>query len=168
MKNRKLWMMCACLIIGSIHSFSYSQSIIRQSINSYGASGVIDGISIRQTLGQAYSTSTFLDGKVGLNPGFQQYISLSLNNKLIDNQPVTLDIYPNPAISMIKFKLSNALRDVSIKVWDVNGRIIHVDRITDLGNHSIICEEWPDGIYGIVIYDHGMKALFTSKLIKSK
>src|SRR5210317_1275739 len=76
-----------------------SQSIIRQSINSFGGTSIVNGIRISETAGQAFHTQTTQNSNLVFHPGFQQQMFLIKEKIVLDIEEITVKMYPNPATS---------------------------------------------------------------------
>jgi len=160
------------LCIGIAASFSVfaalqseAQSIKRQSIASNGSAATIDGISIRQTIGQPYFTSAYYDNETGLRPGFQQFSRFNL--ELIQSAYLNLKVYPNPAVETVTLESENAIKDALIQVRDINGKLLLNETIAELKTYSIHCETWTNGAYFIHLSDKN-NTTYLSKLIITK
>jgi len=88
------------------------------------------------TLGIAFASSNIYDNRPNVHAGSVLIID-SLNIEFAplgiaeDYQQSNLKVYPNPASSKIFFELDNNLKNSSIKVFDVQGKIIKSENITD-------------------------------------
>jgi len=131
-----------------------AQSIKRQVISSFGSSAVIsENLTISQSAGQSYNTtSNQTNGTI--SQGFQQPPSFVVE-ELKNNTSASLDImmYPNPASHSITLTSKNELANAWIQVADVNGKLIHSEKIANLNEHKINCAIWANGIYFITIQD---------------
>jgi len=145
---------------------SEAQTIIRQSIGSFGTSTHTEGMLLSQTVGQPYFTSGFYSGEVNIRPGFQQpsNFSLELVNSTFN---LTLNVYPNPAVHSITIVSPEVIKVGQLLVLDINGRLILKETINDLKSYKMNCEEWSNGFYTITLSD-SQKHRYTSNLIISK
>ncbi|RED50565.1 T9SS type A sorting domain-containing protein [Seonamhaeicola aphaedonensis] len=154
------------VIILLLSSYSYSQTIIRQSISSYGTTSTGDAHYYAQTIGQSYNTQSSKNTKV--MQGFLQPVSLKIEKVTQSNvEELELKIFPNPSQYSVTLKSSDAIKDAIILVSDVHGHIIYNQRIQSLEVHNINCSSWSTGIYLLKVQDDNNKQL-VSKLIISK
>ena len=148
-------------------------SIIRQCINSYGASVVTNSsLRVSQTAGQPYHTATNFDkqSQTRYNPGFQQNHLLfgypgekDDDDKKADTTLSGLTIYPNPANNNIYIGPGNKAKGLHFRVMNSNGNIVYEDKNEHAGKYVINCADWPAGIYFITAYNkhnyHSYKVL---------
>lgn len=145
-----------------------AQSIERQSISSYGSSTTLDGITIQQSIGQPYSTVSYTDGQITVNPGFQQSTTLySILQDDLLGQNLQLTVYPNPVVNSLSIEIPADLNATSVVVTDLSGRILSNEQVTESGQHSINCAEWPTGLYLIKLVDN-IQNVYSAKFIINK
>ena len=166
MNHLKYGMIFLLILFGNFSVIVEAQSIRRETISSFGSSGMINGIPILQTAGQPFSTDTYLDGTMGINPGFQQAIS---SGKKLDIKNLThsIGVYPNPATDYIRFIPSKSLKG-TLKITDANGKIIYSAVVPEFKDYRVQCENWTGGLYAIIIIEEDTKICFTSKIIVTK
>ena len=145
---------------------SKAQSIQRQSISSTGTYNQTDGVLIQQTIGQPYATGGYYANDLVLRPGFQQFSNIKLE-LIRPPAEFSLNVYPNPVIQSVTIESREVIDQAFIQVTDLNGRITIKENVADLRTHVINCNEWPNGIYFITLYNKN-KNIFSSKIIKSK
>ena len=145
---------------------SQAQSIQRQSISSIGSYNLTGGVLIQQTIGQPYATGGYYANDLVLRPGFQQFSNLEMG-LIKPPAKLTLNVYPNPVVQSVTIESRETIDNALIQVTDLNGRITMKENVADLRKHVINCNEWPNGIYFITLYDKN-KNIFSSKIIKSK
>ena len=142
-----------------------AQSVKRQSINSLGSSGKIGSISIHQSVGQSYSTKGSYDSKTGIRPGFQQPESFFLES--VENEKMRLDVYPNPAAYSLTISNDELIKDASLVIIDLNGKVITNTNFSEFKSHTINCSDWANGSYFITLKSNEVE-FYTSTLIISK
>ena len=141
-------------------SLTYSQTIIRSSINCFGSSYIEGSLLIRQTAGQSANTESFSNGQL-LRQGFQQPIGIT--PKSLTRSNITLSLFPNPATINAKLTVIGNLSDYDIIITDITGRRITVIKTNSLEN-NIDCTKLPLGICLVsVIKDNELLA--TTKLV---
>ncbi|WP_223549878.1 MULTISPECIES: T9SS type A sorting domain-containing protein [Aestuariivivens] len=154
------------VIIMLFSSFSYSQTIIRQSISSYGTTVTGDDYYYAQTIGQSYNTSNSIN--INVTQGFLQPVSFKIE-KVAQNdvEELNIKIFPNPSSYSITLKSTEALKKAVILISNVQGHIIYDHEVQSLEEHVINCSSWATGIYLMKVQDDSNKQL-VSKLIISK
>lgn len=132
---------------------SKAQSVQRQSIASSGTYMLVNGILIRQTVGQPYSTIAHYGKEISYRPGFQQpsNFSLKLINSTFSN--LSLNVYPNPAAYSVTIESSEVINDALLQAVNMNGKLILNEKVGKLKTHSINCNTWDNGAYFITLYD---------------
>lgn len=138
----------AALLLVVIASESYSQSIARQSINSFGTSTFTDGYRISETVGQAYITKTGGIGSLVFHPGFQQQM-VAGKKVVITSEEMHIEFFPNPASSLLRILPSRVIERALITVVDMNGKVISESEHAMLGETSFDVSAWPSGLYSI-------------------
>ena len=145
---------------------SYSQTIARQSISSYGSTSSSDGHSYSQTVGQSYNTKSLENIKV--TQGFLQPISYKIEKVIQDNiEALNISVYPNPAHHSVNVKSSNVLKEAFIIVSNIHGNIIYEQKIQSVKEHVIDCSLWATGIYIIKIQDDSNKQSVNKLIISN-
>ncbi len=131
---------------------NFGQSIKRQSISSYGASGTVAGVFISQTGGQSYGTTNLNQEKGNVLQGFQQYKNFALKIEGSLNQKnLEMDIYPNPATQAFTISSKKAMENYTITIADSWGKIVLSENINDIIQYQINCESYSNGIYFITV-----------------
>lgn len=155
-----------CLFIFSNSSFLQAQSIKRESISSYGATGVIDKLLIEQTAGQPYFTYNEATGNnISVLSGFQQPNILKLTNKNEEVLKISdISVFPNPAKSTATIHSEELIESSTIHIRSVLGKTVLLEKVENLHRYKINCSNWEDGIYFITIGDD-KNNLATLKLI---
>ncbi len=145
---------------------SYAQSIVRQSITSYGSSKAVGNHSFSQTVGQPYSTKASNDQTT--LPGFQQPVSMKIEK--MEPTPIEeLDvyIYPNPAKYSLFIKSKQTIEEGIVKVTNTQGTVVYSKQLSSLVNHEISCDSWSPGVYLISIQNSNNQQT-VKKLVISK
>jgi hypothetical protein len=75
---------------------------------------------------------------------FTNFIELAGVGLAEQESEATAMIYPNPGKNVLN--ISTRLKDARVEVYDMNGRMIHKQEITD-NITSINTERWPAGAY---------------------
>ncbi len=144
---------------------SYSQTIARQSISSYGSTSSTDGHSYSQTVGQSYNTKSLEN--INVTQGFIQPISYKIEKVIQDDiKALDISVYPNPAHHSVNLKSSSVLKEAFIVISNIHGNIIYEQKIQNVKEYVINCSLWATGIYIIKIQDDSNKQS-VSKLIIS-
>lgn len=153
-----------CLYLGISCSLfcspSFSQSIKRQSIGSGGNEVYSDGMIIHQSVGQSYSTQTNYENGIGFMPGFQQANSLQI--EALENT-INLSVFPNPTSLSFTLESTEPLNDISLEVFNAEGKSILSEKLNSLSKHTIVCDSWQKGVYFIKVYDK-MNKNYSSKI----
>ncbi|MEF8810589.1 MAG: T9SS type A sorting domain-containing protein [Bacteroidales bacterium] len=177
MKNKHF---TGCLLLLAILPFlsitGEAQTIARQNIGIYGAAGTIENAGIiSQTIGQPYSTITYNEGGIRINPGFQQSAYLgnlkNTQNDLEDKKSSNKDfqelkIYPNPARDIIH--IETVIERGSLQVFNMKGKKILSKEISYSGSDPIHCRDWANGLYMILVFDKANQANYSTKVLISK
>lgn len=152
----RIWLFKVGAIIMLFSTNSFSQTIARQSISSYGSTSSADGHLYSQTVGQAYNTENLKDTKV--TQGFLQPVSYTIE-KMIQNvdKELKIRLYPNPAHHSVMLKSTTELKEAFLEVSNLQGKIIFKEKIHNLKEHVINCSLWSAGIYIIKIQDDSNK-----------
>mgnify|MGYP006274216827 CR=1 FL=1 len=170
--DKKFKWLIAILVIVCLHSEKgNSQSIIRQSINSYSPSGYIPGGYVSQTIGQPYSTFSYKDVEIGINPGFQQafMMNLKVSKKVEPIEELTkFKIYPNPASSFLHLEFNDVVENACIKVTNMKGKTFLIEKLSDVKEYQINCKSWKEGIYVVSVLNAENSANHSSKILISK
>lgn len=145
---------------------SYSQTIARQSISSYGTTSSADGHSYSQTVGQAYNTKNQQNGNV--TQGFLQPVNFKIE-KVVQDVDKALDIrlYPNPTQYSVTLKSTTELKEAFLEVSNLQGKIIYKEKIQSVKEHVINCSLWSSGLYIIKIQDDRNKQSINKLIISN-
>lgn len=154
------------IVLAGIAGQVDAQTLQRLSVASGGTSAIGSGMVIQQTIGQPYVTQTFYDNEVTYRPGFQQSAAIKLEPVMLQSA-LSLDIFPNPAVSTVNINTSELISNATIKVTDMEGKLILNEKISELQTFSIHCENWANGTYLINVSDSQNKK-YISKLIINK
>ena len=78
---------------------------------------------------------------------------------------ISVAVFPNPmsVSSTVAFHSVNGLKEPSLKLFDVNGKILREEKLND-DRYTLQRNDLPSGIYFISIFDNG-RSLHTAKLI---
>lgn len=127
---------------------SFAQSILRQSISPLGSSSQEGSIYLSQTMGQAYHTGSGTHGSMTVRPGFQQTPRISFGETKSDPEgQLALEYYPNPAQDRIVLESQEEISQVSIRVVNDQGVLIHTQQLAGMKNHQVDCSHWIPGTY---------------------
>ena len=149
-----------------LSSHSYSQTIARQSISSYGSASSADGHSYSQTVGQAYNTKN--SENTNVTQGFLQPVSYKIEKVIIDNiEALEISVFPNPARHSVILKSTNELEEAFIAVSNIQGKIIYEQKIQRVKEHVIDCSLWSTGMYIIKIQDDSNKQSVNKLIISN-
>ena len=168
MKTKLKWSPAMILVLLSFCSMGYSQSVKRQSIGSYGAGGLIDGVYISQTVGQPFFTSGHNDHVITISPGFQQPAAYMKRKVKTITEYCTLDVFPNPASDHFFIETSDLIESAVMRITDLNGRVILQEVLPNLHQHMISSSHLHDGLYFIHVESDNKKQNYISKIIISK
>lgn len=147
-------------------SFSFSQTVIRQSISSYGTTTTGNDHYYAQTIGQSYNTQS--TENINVMQGFIQPVSLKIEKvPQNDAEELEIKIFPIPSRYSVTLKSSVALKEAVITISNVQGNIMYDQKIQSLEEHVINCSSWATGVYLLRIQDDNNKKS-VSKLIISK
>ena len=147
----KIWLFNLGVLMMFLSFQSYSQTIARQSISSYGSTSSVDGQTYSQTIGQAYNTKN--QENVRVTQGFLQPVSYKIEKVNQDRDELDISVYPNPAHHSVFLKTTKVLKEAFISISDLNGKLIYNQQIQNVKEHVIDCSLWSTGIYIIKIQD---------------
>ena len=156
------------LIIGS--TYSVAQTISRQSVGTIGKSFSNNEMTVQQSIGQSYGTSSRHQNTVHVHPGFiqRQQLFLVEENTLTD-LPIELLIYPNPSAAFVQFSAEepseNVDETIQIEVFSIDGVRIFSNQIPNLSSYILDCSSWSSGSY-IIHISRNNRQLYYAKLIK--
>ncbi len=74
--------------------------------------------------------------------------------------PASMQLYPNPATTMVRFRTAQTTR---LDIYDVTGRNLH-SQVMESGDHSIDVARWTAGLYTVKVTIEGQ--VYTCKLQK--
>jgi len=154
----KLLVVLVVLAIITTPAETHGQSIKRQAISSYGGSANINDITISHTVGQCFNTNSNSSDGLTVLKGFQQPVTLAIipDKKLEDDLP-QLSLYPNPATFSVTIESASMIEELGIRIFDMTGKVLYINKVNEFLNHTISCERWPNGIYVIQAIDSAGK-----------
>lgn len=129
-----------------------AQSVKRQSIGTIGTTYHSESLTVQQSVGQPYQTSSYASNGSELLPGFIQPVNYS-SSIVSTTFSVQINIFPNPATEMVSFIVNENLEDLSLEVYEQTGKLIYREEIHSLGAYKLNCSKWMNGIYMISIKD---------------
>lgn len=132
---------------------NFGQSIQRQCVSSYGASGTAKGAMVMQTAGQSFSTHA-AGSETGALQGFQQ--SHHFNVKVMphdQSKGLEINVYPNPASKMVTIKTTELMEGYHLNVTDNSGKLLVSQNIDGYSQFNLLCEDWKNGVYFIRVND---------------
>lgn len=141
---------------------TFGQTLDRETLTSGNGSETSElGESVQYTIGQAYQTTTIIDGSFALTPGFQQPAFSSFLELINPNlEGSKIGIYPNPAINYVNLEL-NLLDDKGVKCSIINiwGQVIGTQNYNvPEGEQKLVFSfgyHLPPGIYTIKVIANG-------------
>ena len=160
LKKYCIFFLCVILFNALLNA---QPSIQRSTIGSIGSSAIIDGMLVRQTVGQPYGTITTSSNDFNYRPGFQQPLFRIINIR----QSISATIFPNPTIEEVNIETSITIYQATITMYDVAGKVIHRYEYEELKTCKIDCTGLPTGTYLLIISDK-KSDLSTNKLIVSR
>ena len=146
----------------------FSQSIIRQSIGTIGSSYSDESITIQQSTGQVFNTSSSQINNMENLPGFIQPKSIEID--LItdrDHAQIELLIFPNPSSDKISFISDEIINNVQLILYDQLGEQIHNQKVINLNNFIFDCSHLAGGIYYLSLEKDGGSPSYYAKLTKN-
>ncbi|WP_242092241.1 T9SS type A sorting domain-containing protein [Aestuariivivens sediminicola] len=162
----KMGLFSLSIVFMLLSSYGYSQTVIRQSISSYGTTTTGDDHYYAQTIGQSFNTQSVENSRV--MQGFLQPVSIKIEKVAQEDvEELDIKIFPNPSRYSVTLKSSDALNEAVILISNVQGHIIYNQKILNLEEHVINCSTWATGLYLLKIQDDRNKQS-VSKLIISK
>lgn len=153
------------LLLVTIVTASYSQSIARQSINSFGGSAVTDGYRISATVGQTYITQSEKSGSLVFHPGFQQQLIAGKKQVIINGEGLNIKLFPNPASTEFRIMPSRLIGEAVITVLDMNGKVISETKHSQFRETSIDASGWPAGLYAIRVVHQQAHETFSGRIL---
>jgi len=157
-----LWLVFTPLII-------QAQSVKRQSISCVGATLLDEGSVVQQTVGQPYNTFAFYENEISVLQGFQQP-SLFKVEKITPpeyRKNLKVNVYPNPASYVVTIQGEEIIKNVIVRVTDMEGRLIIARHVPEFQVYSLNCETWANGTYIITLNDEN-RNMTSLKLIINK
>lgn len=103
----------------------FSQKLHHQIISTQAAvKHTLEGITIRQIVGQQSALGNYVDSNFIIGQGFFQSDSVeSINTPIIS---ITTTTYPNPFVDKINFRFSTPLTGVvKFSLFDISGRLVY-------------------------------------------
>src|SRR3989339_175441 len=152
---QKKWIFYGALILFiGLPKINYAQTVKRQCISSIGTSVKKDNIYFGQTIGQFYSTTSYIENKAAVLHGFQQPSVFHIENiETGEGKNLHLNVFPNPATYVIKIFSEELIENSQISITDINGQLIFHELIAQLQTYDINCDSWNNGIYFITVTD---------------
>lgn len=125
---------------------SFSQRLQRSAISSAGNSYSVNGIVVRQSVGQAANTAVFTN-KNTLRQGFQQPLLFHFFAEPNQNSNLlSIIVYPNPVSGFTSLAVSDSIQGCTVVIRSYIGQTLYT--CTVLQNPmSIDCRSLPDGVY---------------------
>lgn len=145
------------LLLATINVRLFSQSVKRQSINSWGNSTYVDGKSLKQTAGQPSNTAEFKGEKITFRQGFQQIQSHNTVSKTkATESSCQLSLYPNPIVSEALLIVPLKTKSYSIWIYDMLGKVIYSDKNISIEKTTLQSKDFISGEYFVkVLYEDG-------------
>ena len=137
----------------------------QQAVISAGGSGKSGNLSINWSIGEVI-TETFVSMPFKLTQGVQQpHIKVEPVAGMSEMKIYQITAYPNPANDVVIVSIAeSAENQLTLKVFDINGRLVHIAPIT--GNETRIhVKNFAAGIYLMQIMDKNNNVQ-TFKIIK--
>ena len=155
-------------LVFGVFTFGNAQSILRQSIGSMGTTYQSKSLTLQSATGQPYKTGTYHQEGYGHSPGFIQssLFKLAYPNDSQPLVPIRIHVYPNPATETVSFISDEELTDLTLKVYDLKGTVIHEDRVDQLGAYTLNCMNWSNGMY-LIFLSESTGQIYQSRLIKT-
>ncbi len=156
------------LIALVLSGFALTGLHAQESFNATGGNSLGSGGSVSYSVGQVvYTTDTGTNGSVA--QGVQQPYEISVVTAIEEAKGISLMIaaYPNPATDYLHLKIeSEKLEDLSFQLYDISGRLLQNEIITDIQT-SIFMGDLLPAIYFVKVVQ-GNKELKTFKIIKTQ
>jgi hypothetical protein len=135
------------LLLFMLHNICYSQQIIRQSIGSIGFSEMVEGLLIRQTIGQAAPTEVIRNDANALRQGFQQplFFNAELCHFCADCE--NLRMYPNPVLMNHTVNLISSETLSWVKLTDLQGKELIKKNNINSESSSMDISRLSSGVY---------------------
>ncbi|HNQ69270.1 MAG TPA: T9SS type A sorting domain-containing protein [Bacteroidales bacterium] len=116
-----------------ISVFCLTGIMAQESINTSGGNATGSGGSASYSVGQVvYTTNTGTNGSVA--QGVQQPYEISVVTSVEEAIGINLLVaaYPNPTSDFLQLKVeSEQLKDLSFQLYDLNGKLLQSEKITD-------------------------------------
>lgn len=151
------------IILLAFFSTGDAQTLKRQCVASTGSYVSENGITLQQTIGQPYGTTSYYSNTTRFNPGFLQPVFRIENIK----SSIEATIFPNPTSNQVTIESSIILENVIIQIVDINGKILLNQKINEFKTYTVDCSNWSSGVYLISLAD-SKSSLYSSKLIISR
>ena len=127
----------------------FSQSIIRQSINSWGNTGYNDDYYLKQTAGQSSNTTVINGDNTKIRQGFQQpLISIShIANCTLCN----LSLSPNPLSTQSTLKVPLNTISYNIRIFDMIGKLVWMRQNLTSEKITLDAKDFQPNAYTIIV-----------------
>lgn len=153
-------LLISCFLLLSLHTFS--QQLIRSSINSFGSSYLSEGILFRQSVGQSSVIGTVFNDAT-LRQGFQQPLTTAATSSISKYKAISFTLFPNPASTNTTLLVNGNITAFDIYIFSMSGNLLSKNHFSQLQN-IIDCTPFPDGMYFISLVVNN-KIIQTEKLI---
>lgn len=139
----------------------------QESVNATGGDAMGSEGAASYSVGQiTYQIHTGTNGSVA--EGVQQAYEISVETRIEEAREITLSVtaYPNPTTDFLALKVeSERLKDLSYQLFDINGKLLQNEKITDIQT-SIIMSNLVPATYFVII-SQANKEVKTFKIIKN-
>ena len=148
-----------------INCTMFSQSIIRQSINSWGNTGYNDDYYLKQTAGQSSNTTVINGNNTRIRQGFQQPQTIISNIAVCAS--CNLSLSPNPLSAQSTLKVPLNTISYNIRIFDMIGNVVWMRQNLTSEEITLNAKDFKSNAYTIIVkYRDG--SICTIKLIVIK
>ncbi len=134
---------------------------VTSSAGNYTEAG---GVQLSWTLGEPV-IETVTNGNTILTQGFHQTNLTVTAIGQLQAADMSLKVYPNPTSDFIKIELENETGPINYSLFDLNGKLIFQDIITDI-NAKIPMSNYETGVYFLEVSNKNKRVLQTFKIVK--
>lgn len=117
---------------------STSQSVTPQVVSTAGTEFYSSDVHLTWTLGESFST-TLKSESLMITQGFHQtWLLVTSMDDVEVSESVEISVYPNPTAQILHIKWAGFQADVEALLVDVNGKVLHSQRLRWEGGTSSI------------------------------
>lgn len=150
MNPYKFLLLAVLLLSGAL---ARSQSLSPKVVASNGKQLTAPGIQLSYTVGEV-SVTTKTAGGSTLTQGFHQSYKNAVGIAIAES-PVSITVFPNPAINYVQVKMEDALsQSIIIRLYSLSGQLVKQESSFTPELTTIDVAELTAGVYLLHVADH--------------